>query len=127
MDKITHQVRAERWAKILNECMNSGMNKTAWCKANGISDKQFFYWQRILRQEAYENSQQTGLAEANNSSLREVAETVSFAEVKLPEETLPSPVFRPDIVIRKGNLTLEISNSASESLLSRIGGLLHAE
>ena len=57
MDKITHQVRAEHWARILNECMNSGMPKTAWCRANGISEKQFFYWQRILRREAYEASQ----------------------------------------------------------------------
>ena len=48
MDKITHQVRAEHWARILNECLNSGMSKTAWCRANGISEKQFFYWQRIL-------------------------------------------------------------------------------
>ena len=48
MDKITHQVRAEHWAKIMNECINSGMSKTAWCRANGISVKQFFYWQRIL-------------------------------------------------------------------------------
>ena len=37
MDKITHQVRAEHWAKIMNECINSGMSKTAWCRANGIS------------------------------------------------------------------------------------------
>ena len=49
MDKITHQVRAEHWARILNECLNSGMSKNAWCRANGISEKQFFYWQRILR------------------------------------------------------------------------------
>ena len=49
MDKITHQVRAEHWARILNECLNNGMSKTAWCRANGISEKQFFYWQRILR------------------------------------------------------------------------------
>ena len=34
MDKITHQVRAEHWARILNECLNSGMSKTAWCRAN---------------------------------------------------------------------------------------------
>ena len=33
MDKITHQVRAEHWTRILNECMNSGMSKTAWCRA----------------------------------------------------------------------------------------------
>ena len=53
MDKITHQVRAEHWAKIMNECINSGMSKTAWCRANGISEKQFFYWQRILRRADY--------------------------------------------------------------------------
>ena len=59
MDKITHQVRAEHWAKIMNECINSGMSKTAWCRANGISEKQFFYWQRILRREAFESIRQT--------------------------------------------------------------------
>ena len=48
MDKITRQVRIEHWTQIMNECLNSGMNKTEWCRANGISDKQFFYWQRIL-------------------------------------------------------------------------------
>ena len=35
MDKITHQVRAEHWAKIMNECINSGMSKTAWCSSTG--------------------------------------------------------------------------------------------
>ena len=44
MDKITRQVRIEHWTQIMNECLNSGMNKTEWCRANGISDKQFFYF-----------------------------------------------------------------------------------
>ena len=129
MDKITHQVRAEHWAKILNECMNSGMSKTAWCRANGISVKQFFYWQRILRREAYEASQNPPLpAVAETEPLSAVQRTVSFAEIKLP--AVPpdsSPVFHPDLVIRKGNLVLEISNSASSELNSRVGGILHAE
>ena len=56
MDKITHQIRAEHWGKIMNECINSGRSKTAWCRVNGISEKQFFYWKRILRREAFENS-----------------------------------------------------------------------
>ena len=66
MDKITHQVRAEHWAKIMNECINSGMSKTAWCRANGISAKQFFYWQRILRREAYGNYQNSSLPAMSN-------------------------------------------------------------
>jgi len=51
-----------------------------------------------------------------------------FAEIKLPAVSPDaSPVFRPDLVIRKGNLVLEISNSASSELFSRVGGILHAE
>ena len=89
MDKITHQVRAEHWAKIMNECINSGMSKTAWCRANGISVKQFFYWQRILRREAFENSQNS-LIPATAGPHQEMApmvpatqRTVSFTEIKL--------------------------------------------
>lgn len=53
MDKITRQVLIEHWIQIMNERLNSGMNKTEWCRANGILDKQFFYWQRILRKEDF--------------------------------------------------------------------------
>ena len=129
MDKITHQVRAEHWTRILNECMNSGMSKTAWCRANGISEKQFFYWQRILRREAYEASQNPSLlAVTGTGQLSAVQQSVSFAEIKLPAVSPDvSPVFHPDLVIRKGKLVLEIANSASAELLSRLGGILHAE
>lgn len=129
MDKITHQVRAEHWTKILNECMNSGMSKTAWCRANGISEKQFFYWQRILRREAYEASQNPSLpAVTQTEQLTGVQQSISFAEIMLPAAPSDaSTVFHPDLVIRKGNLIMEISNSASAELLSRLGGLLHAE
>ena len=129
MDKITHQVRAEHWTRILNECMNSGMPKTAWCRANGISEKQFFYWQRILRREAFVASQDPSLpAVIETGSLSGVQQSVSFAEIKLPAVSPDaSSVFHPNLVIRKGELGLEISNSVSAELLSRIGGILHAE
>lgn len=129
MDKITHQVRAERWAEIINECINSGMNKTAWCKANGISDKQFFYWQRILRREAYEASQDPSLpAVTETEQLPAAQPPISFTEIKLPAVPSNTPsVFCPDLVIRKENFVLEISNSASAELLSWVGGILHAE
>ena len=131
MDKITHQVRAEHWTKIMNECINSGMSKTAWCRANGISEKQFFYWQRILRREAFKNSQNSSLpatVEPHQELASATQRTVSFTEIKLPASSQRiAPVFHPDLVIRKGGLILEISNSASDELLSRIGGLLGAE
>ncbi|HJA94267.1 MAG TPA: IS66 family insertion sequence element accessory protein TnpB [Candidatus Eisenbergiella merdipullorum] len=130
MDKITHQVRAEHWAKIMNECINSGMSKTAWCRANGISEKQFFCWQRILRREAFENSQNSSLPAIIGSDQEMVPTTqgtVSFTEIKIPSSSQSTAsVFHPDLVIRKGDIIMEISNSASDALLSRIGGILSA-
>lgn len=125
MDKITHKVRCEQWTKIIKECLASGMNKTAWCREHGISDKSFFYWQRRLREEAY-------ISTVESSSLPAVSvavePSVDFVELRLPEQSTKSSVtFRPDVIIRKDSFSLEISNTASAELLSRIGGLLHAE
>ena len=107
------------------------MSKTAWCRANGISEKQFFYWQRILRREAFENSRDPSLpaAAGPDQELAPVTQrAVSFTELKLPSSSPnTAPVFHPDLVIRKGDLILEIANSASDELLSWIGGLLDAE
>lgn len=89
MDKITHQIRAEHWTKVLNECINGGMSKTAWCRANGISEKQLFYWQRILRREAFENSKASlpTTAASHPSLVPTTQGTVSFTEIKLPSKS----------------------------------------
>ena len=125
MDRITHKVRCEQWTKIIKECLASGMSKTAWCREHGISDKSFFYWQRRLREEAY-------ISTVESSSLPAVSvpaePSVDFVELRLPEQSaVSSSAFRPDVIIRKDSFSLEISNTASAELLSRIGGLLHAE
>ena len=128
MDKITRQVRIEHWTQIMNECLNSGMNKTEWCRANGISDKQFFYWQRILRKEAFEASASKELSVITSPADENRAQKISFAEISLPMRQEPvRDGFRPDIIIRKGAFSVEISNSVSSELLSRIGEIFHAE
>lgn len=126
MDRITHKVRCEQWTKIIKECLASGMSKTAWCREHGISDKAFFYWQRRLREEAYISTIESSSLPA---AVRVPAEpSVDFVELRLPEQSAgSSAAFRPDVIIRKDSFSLEISNTASAELLSRIGGLLHAE
>lgn len=128
MDKITRQVRIEHWTQIMNECLNSGMNKTEWCRANGISDKQFFYWQRILRKEAFEASDSKELSVIASPADETRSQKISFAEISLPMKQEPvRNGFHPDIIVRKGVFSVEISNSISAELLSRIGDLFHAE
>ena len=77
MDKSTHQIRCEQWTRIIIDCLASVMPKTSWCNANGISDKAFFYWQRILRTEAYIEQKQLP---AVTSSKQE--SQVAFVELK---------------------------------------------
>ena len=53
---------------------------------------------------------------------------VAFVELKpTPVNSESASMFQPDLVIRKGQLVLEISNSAFPELLSQLGGLLHAQ
>lgn len=129
MDKITHKVRCEQWTAIINECLASGMPKTTWCKANGISDKQFFYWQRILRQEAYQQMESQNTSPASSALVPDVKEEKSshpaFVEIRPVTSETGSFTFRPDVIIHSGDLTVEIANTASEELLRKLRGIIH--
>lgn len=128
MEKITHQMRLQQWSKIIAECLASGQNKTAWCRQNGISDKKFFYWQKILRREAYALSEtaRDGAIVSNTSQMP----TVPFVELKLEQGSSDKSVsagFKPDVIIQANGMIVALSNSASPDLLNTIGGILNAK
>ena len=53
--------------------------------------------------------------------------TTDFIEIKMTDQASSSTSpFKPDVVIRKGSVSIEISNTATEELLNKVGGLLHA-
>ena len=111
MDKSTHQIRREQWSQIINNCLTSGQSKKTWCRENGVCEKTFYYWQRILRNEAYIEMKQLSVP-APVPKAPELP--VAFVELKpTPVNSEPEAAFQPDIVLRKGQLVLEISNSAS--------------
>ena len=128
MDKIIHKVRCEQWTNIIKECLASGMPKTTWCREHGISDKSFFYWQRILREEVYLTTLGNTLAPAIKEN--SAPATTDFIEIKIKMNDQASESvnpFKPDVVIRRGSVSIEISNTATEELLNKIGGFLHAQ
>lgn len=50
-----------------------------------------------------------------------------FIEIKMTDQASSSTSpFKPDVVIRRGAVSIEISNTATEELLNKVGGLLHA-
>ena len=54
MDKEVYKVRLDKWRKLIYEANTCGMKKTEWCRINGVSTKQFYYWQKRVRAQALE-------------------------------------------------------------------------
>lgn len=52
-----------------------------------------------------------------------VPTTTDFVEIKMTDHTSSSASpFKPDVVIRRGSVSIEISNKATEELLNKVGG-----
>lgn len=110
MDKITHEMRLMQWAPIVHECRGSGMAVKVWCLENNINEKQFYYWQRRVREEVFHTM------ERNESQSQP-----NFVQLEAPADSLRNTSsFRTDMIIHIGNNILEISNNVSEELLSKV-------
>lgn len=125
MDRITHQVRLANWTKIIEQCNNRPAGTTAkqWLSDNGISDKSYYYWLRKIRQEAYASK---GMELSAINSLQEQQQAVTFAEIPLLErQTSIADTFKADAVIHTGTMVIGISNTISDTLLSRLLEVAH--
>lgn len=110
MDKITHEMRLTQWTSIVHECRSSGISVRAWCIQNNVNEKQFYYWQRRVRGEVF-------------NSIKKIESQSQPNFVQLPAHAdLSNNIssFNADMVIRIGNSILEISNTVSEDLLSKV-------
>jgi len=110
MDKITHEMRLMQWVPIIRECRGSGMTVKAWCLENNVNEKQFYYWQRRIREEAFDSLKNTGSQIQTN-----------FVQLPVPiDSSRNTPAFVADMVIHIGDNLLELSNTVSEELLSMV-------
>lgn len=112
MDLITHDVRMNQWTNIIAACNTSGMTKTRWCRENGVNIKSFYYWQKRIRIASYE--EQSGSRVPNQ-------EPVAFAKVIVSPRKDPEPAENnTGAVIRVSGLHIEIMNTATEELITKL-------
>ena len=121
MDQITHDVRTAQWAEIVRKCHERPENQSAknWLNENGINEKQYYYWQRRLRNMA------AGTTNKSLPTTRSSGE-VTFIEMPSPNE-LPGKRMEevtinsgPAALIRVGGLEIELHNGISDELLGKI-------
>ena len=122
MDQISHTVRNSRWKDLILQCQNrpAGMSAKQWMKENQVSEKSYYYWQRKLRKEAFEQMNHSPMLPAVQETSK-----VSFAEIRIPEskksvsDIIPETI-KPTAVIKTATMTIALSNDITDDLLSRI-------
>lgn len=98
------------WRQRVIECRSSGLTVKQWCENNNIHFKLYCYWQRKVWD-----------AEVKMMTQKEqqpAIPQVQFAEISLPATTQKSET--ADIVLRCGNWSIEIRNTASGELVRQI-------
>ena len=115
MDKAVMSVRMKKWAGIIQEAAASGLTKSEFCKRNGIDRRQFFHWQKQLREYALQQNPELAMIEVPDGPRQPVRAvnaqlTTSlpvFCELKPPDEL-------PSVPERK---TETISSFAAEAMI----------
>ena len=86
--------RMNEWKQLIYERQQSGQSVRAWCLQNGIHENSYYYWLRIIREEAP--------CEAENKS----GTLVRVEPEKLAIETEPFPKKRTRKFAKKQNESL---------------------
>ena len=115
MDQSTYEVRLANWKAIIEDCQARPKGQTAkqWLDANGISDKQYYYWLRKIRTAAYEQA-----APALMTPEEKQLPSVTFAEI--PAKDILTSDEPTAVVIKTKKSTIEIPTNIPASLMIRI-------
>lgn len=123
MDQCTHEIRMQHWKCIISQCQNRAEGQTAkqWMKENGICEQTYYFWQRRIRQEAFEQMNASpdllpALPEKSDLSFAEISLPGTKNNCRTPDERISNPV----AIIKTSGMTIALSADIPDGLLKRI-------
>lgn len=131
MDQNAYNIRYARWEKLICEANSSGMPKIEWCRLHGISENQFYYWQKRVRTKAITKMQQQiecNTLSSQNSSLIELSPPADSvpADTLLRDPNFLSPTdHQTDLLLRFGSFEIQVNSPAAEETLRMVMKVLH--
>lgn len=122
MDQSTSSIRLANWKAIIESCQSrpEGTSARQWLAENQIPEKQYYYWQRKVRNLAYEEMENSLPAVSAPGSV------VTFAEIPIsPKEVCearpdPGAELPPAVTIKTRGSTIEISSLISDDLMVKL-------
>lgn len=129
---ILHQAQLNEWASRFADQKSSGLSVSEWCKQNGLTKYKYFYWKRLLKEEAIEQVLPDIVPLAMPSVSPSVSPAVhSYSEVASDNSATRATCasFAPNTCARVliNGVCIELDSSASEPFIrSLIKAVRHA-
>lgn len=121
---LLHQARLNEWLKRFADHKASGLSVTDWCLQNNISKYKFFYWKRLLKDEAVTQMLPEIVPLAVPASVPAVpSEPATLSTTDTTSATRATrascTTFTPNSCARVyiNGMTIELDSSASESFI----------
>ena len=117
MDQLTvatHDQKLQLWISRIQECRASGITVEAWCKQQGFSSKNYYYWMRKIKREAFEA---LPAERKPTAKMQSVVYETPFAEI--PIGTVPENTTAV-CCIRLGNAVLEVNSGADSVTIENV-------
>jgi transposase-like protein len=113
MKTSKHEINKARWQELIREQSESGLSIREWCRRHNMSHGKFYYWQRVIREEA--------LIKAGTLA---VTGQTQFIEVKPRINELKSNNQGTCAILRSNGNEIEVLNGADQNTLALIINLI---
>lgn len=86
---IRDEYRLQEWSQIIQAGQNSGLSKREFCRQNGISERQYYYWLKKLRETVVETASPyfVRLEDPVNKREHMLRIQIGQADLRLPANT----------------------------------------
>ena len=81
---VRDEYRQIQWAAVIQECKASGLTNKEYCIRHGLSEKNFYYWQKKLRTQIAASGPELVPLEMASAVEEELQIRHRGAELKLP-------------------------------------------
>lgn len=108
---VKHQANLQIRRQSVLECRNSGMTVKQWCAEHQINPTTYYRWQK----EVWDYETQALIPENRSTE----GTPIRFAEISVPS-AIGTHHSNADIVLKKADWTVEISNSVNSVILEQV-------
>lgn len=138
LDPRVMNKRIQHWKQIVTTCNTSGIKKTDWLRIHCISEKSFYRWQKLFRDQALEELPE----ESRSPILPEIARISNgekdpenvpalvdiTAMISQEKETVTAPKYcigaqssmQPELMIQVDSYKLYIGSGVTEATLTTV-------